>query len=849
MLKNFLLYIKEFLKLFYSPYRSRQKSAKKRLRTKYAQYYYKYRVEDDLVLYESSYGRGMTCNPYAIFKAFMHDEIFSHYRHVWVLEDLKEHQPLLKEFQQFSNVIFVERETDEYFKYLVSAKYLINNTSFSSYFAKKKDQVYINTWHSITVKKLGFDMPDGKLATGNMLRNLLAADYIISANQFTTKIFKTAFKLDGLYEGKIIENGYPRNDLLLQTSRADVVKKLQAAGVRVDEKKKIILYAPTWRGNNFFQPDYSIAEYLQVLESLQQGIHSADYQVLIKPHPAVAKHLPKKYQKNTVFIPAAFDTNELLAAVDVLISDYSSIFFDFMLTNRPVLFYIPDLEEYKTKRGVYFKIDELPGPASERISDIIYWLNHIDEVQTQYKEIYQKTKAWVYPYDDGHAAAKVLDIVFKGQEHKYNIINGLRQNKKKLLIYASRLKTNGVTFSLLSLLNHLDYTKFDVSLIATNIKKADVKENIKKVPAEVRVFARNGTYSATLWEDIRAHIVRRYGLRSWLLKKIFPAQLFMREFQRCFGDSRFDYVIDFSGYGPFFVYLIMQAEGAKRYIWQHSDLWRDQARMVAGKERTYFQRRTGIQAVFSLYPYFDKIVACSKSVMEINRNNLATPKTYHKFTYATNMVDFKRVLYGLQKQADLEIYAAPYMVRPQISDNGAMVLGSLIKLPASDTINFVNMGRLSPEKNQENLIKAFAKLYEEHKNCRLYIIGEGDLQLKLEELINKLSLTEAVFLLGTMSNPFPFLRSCQCFVFPSYYEGYSVSLLEVRLVGLPILVADYPSVGDVLMESGQLLIKQDVDSIYQGMKAFLAGKVPANYHFDPQVYNQHCYEEFERLFA
>ena len=214
------------------------------LRAKYAKYYYQYEVQDDLILYESSYGRGMTCNPYAIFKAFLQDDLFSQFRHVWVLENLAEQQELIRSWQDYPNVIFVEHESDQYLQYLVSAKYLINNTSFAGYFAKKPGQIYLNTWHSITVK-LGFDIDSHGQ---QYAAQLTGRRYILSANRFTTKIF-VSLSLDGLYEGKIIENGYPRNDLLCRHPGGGA-GQCAPWGSRWRKTKKLY-YAPTWRGDSF----------------------------------------------------------------------------------------------------------------------------------------------------------------------------------------------------------------------------------------------------------------------------------------------------------------------------------------------------------------------------------------------------------------------------------------------------------------------------------------------------------------------------------------------------------------------------------------------------------------------
>lgn len=418
---------------------------------RYSRYYRRYRLKEHLVFYEAHNGAGMVCNPYALFLAFMRRPDFKNYVHVWTVEDPEEIRRLQAEYASYPNVRFVLKNSKQYLRVVTQAKYLINNTSFASYFSKKPGQVFVDTWHSITVKKLGFDVPDGKVSSGNMLRNLLMADYILSANRFTTKVFRESYKLDGLYEGTIIETGHPRNDLVVGSERAAVIEKLAARGVTVDPAKKIILYAPTWRGTSYSNPTVDIENYASFVETVSSRIDSAQYQILVKPHQVVYKKLSEEEKRSGKYVPRSIDANELLSIVDVLVSDYSSIYFDFMLTERPILFYIPDLERYNEYRGLYFSVDELPGPATDQAEQIAEWINEIDTVRENYRACYQKTKAWACEYDDGHAAERVLETVFDGISHG-DILADFQTPKKKVLFYAGALDVNGVTTSALSLL-------------------------------------------------------------------------------------------------------------------------------------------------------------------------------------------------------------------------------------------------------------------------------------------------------------------------------------------------------------------------------------------------------------
>lgn len=824
------------------PFDDRKKSKAKRNRSKYATYYKKYKVKNNVILYESYVGRAMICNPYAIFKAFQDDINFKKYIHIWSIETEDELKRLEKIYKNTENVRFVIRHSEEYFKALATSKYLINNNTLPFYFTKKSDQVYVNTWHSITVKTLGYDMKDGDIAVANTIRNFLSADYLISPCKFTTKIYRKSFKLDGIYEGKVIEEGHPRTDLTFNSKKEDVINKLVSLGVNIDRTKKIIMYAPTWKGTDFTRPDYDIQEYHNFIKFVERRIDIDKYQVLVKPHQAVFKHIAKDGNKDNL-IPANIDTNEILSVVDILISDYSSIYFDYMVTDRPVLFYIPDLEEYEDYRGIYFKPDELPGPATKDIEDIADWINNIEDVEKEYNDIYQKTKSWACEYDDGNVSKKIIDIVFKGNEEKYNIISDFSTKKKKILIHRGSSKMNGITASLMNLLNNIDYDKYDITAYFATPTTIDGVEGVNKMNDKARVMCRVSTFNSTLFEDFCNGVYRKIGFKHLLAKAIFPKKLYEREYRRCFGDVEFDYVIDFSGYSSFFAALLLQAKNAKKIIWQHSD-------MKAEIQTRNKLHGNNIKVNITLIPYFDKIVSATKEVMEVNVKNFATEKTKDKFTYCTNLFDATRVQETLKDiEHNIVDINTEQFISSVVEDVGdAVLISSPIPID-NNKVNFVTMGRMSPEKNHFNLIEGFSRIYKDNPDCRLYIIGDGPLRTKTKKAIASMGLSDVIHLTGNLSNPFPLMSLCDCFVFPSLYEAQGLVVLEARMLGLPIILSDFDAAPSVMMENGQLLIGKDSDDIYEGMKAFLNGEVPTDYKFDPHEYNKKAYSEFEALLS
>lgn len=796
-------------------------------RSKYAGYYKHLAIRPDMVLYDSYFGRGLICNPYALFLELRSDPDFRNLKHIWVLDSDNFNDPVFSE----PNVIAVKRHSKEHLKYLACAGYIISNVSMPYYYCKKPEQVYINTWHGTPLKSLGYDIPDSAATISNVLRNFLSADYIISQNPFLTSIYKEKYKLDGIFEGKFIEEGYPRNDLLLKSHREDVLKKLSSYGISIDKNRDVILYAPTWKGNDYHKPEINVDEFTEFQNTLEQMVDTNKYQILIKPHQVVYQTLKKQGKFSNLLIPAEMDTNELLSVTDLLISDYSSIFYDFLASGKPVLFYIPDLEQYKEDRGLYLQPSELPGPAFTSLQDLGKAINNLAAVVNEYKGKYETAKKFACPYDDGQVAKRIIDIVFRKNTkdaagRPYRIIGSEKSGKKKLLFFGGGLRMNGISTALRNMLQYIDYDKYDVTLFAANLKLEECEKMICSFPEQVRAFSRIDYTPATFTEQLRNDFLRIFGFHFPMMKKIYPKAMYDREYLRCFGNSCFDAVIDYSGYGSFYSILLLSAKNAKKLIWQHNDLKVDKAKVIHGKR----PHNRELRVVFSTYDFYDKIVGCSEDVMKVNLEKIGYNHLKERCAYVRNTANFQRVLNSVEEPLSKEVAAS---------------LG-ISEIFEPNRISFVNMGRLSPEKNQAELILAFAKLLQDYENARLYILGDGPLRNQLQTLICDNNLEGKVFMTGNVDNPFQIMKQCNCFVLPSLYEGQPVSILEARLLSMPILMSTFSSYRSAIIPNGQLLVSTDADSIYNGMKEFIENGAPA-YEFSDAEYNAETMNLFDNL--
>ncbi len=383
---------------------------------RYTYYYLFYKVDDKTIFFESFGGASASCSPKAIYNYLIENKDYKDYKCIWAFKN-PEKDHLIK---RNKNLIIVKSKSKDYYKYLSKSKYWIVNSLLDLSVIKKKNQIYVQCWHGTPLKKLRCDIT----VTGSVLNtkeevikrnNLDVAkiDYFISPSKYSTEKFTSAFNLKNLNkENIIIEKGYPRNDKLINYTQNDINDIKEKLNIKTN--KKIILYAPTFRDDEH-KSGLGYTYKLNIdFDKLKKEL-GKDYVILFRAHYFIANSFDFNKYKDFVYNVSDYDDiNDLYIISDLLITDYSSVFFDYAILKRPILFYMYDYKNYKTKlRDFYLDLKELPGPIIEKQEDLVKDIKQIDKVFNKYKEYYQTFNKKFNPYEDGKSSIRVVKEIIK----------------------------------------------------------------------------------------------------------------------------------------------------------------------------------------------------------------------------------------------------------------------------------------------------------------------------------------------------------------------------------------------------------------------------------------------------
>jgi len=306
----------------------------------------------------------------------------------------------------------VLRGTQEYYEALARSKYLISNDDMQAPFRKRDGQTYLQTWHGTPLKKIGFDIGRPQFASGTAYFDRLAADIgkwdlLLSQNPFSTPIFRRAFR----YEVEICEYGYPRNDIL---TRGGPLAGQVRRRLGIPDGKRVVMYVPTWRDNQFYASGRYRFDLRIDLERAWQVL-GPDHVLLIRGHHHLANDVTAGTRRDFALNVTGYPSiSELFLITDVLITDYSSVMFDFAVTGRPMLFFTYDLEQYRDQlRGFCFDFEaEAPGPLLASSEELLAAARDTAAATAGYAAAYKAFAAKYCPLDDGKAGARVCDRLF-----------------------------------------------------------------------------------------------------------------------------------------------------------------------------------------------------------------------------------------------------------------------------------------------------------------------------------------------------------------------------------------------------------------------------------------------------
>ena len=759
-------------------------------------------VRPRMVLYESFAGNGMLCNPEAIFRALLDEPEFAGFTHVWVLASKRENPAVVREFARSRSVRFVRPESLAYFRALAIAGFLVNNATFPPEFGKRSGQKYLNTWHGTPLKRMGYDIDASATRVTNVIRNFLSADFLLSTSPFMTEhLYEKAHLLGQIYRGRVIEEGYPRVDrqLLDETGIATTRARLMNGGVAIDDRR-VILYAPTWKGTSFSLPEDDISELVARIELLQSLIDTTKYVVLLKTHQVVHRFVSNIPGLAGRLIPNEIPSNIILGITDVLVTDYSSIFFDFLATGRPIFFLTPDLADYAGYRGLYIEPAEWPGPVVETVEKLADAVNEFDRagVDSRVAANYRAMQAKFVARDDGHATHRIVDIVFRGNTAGYAVTPIAHDGRRTMLIHAGGMRPNAVTSALIALLDRIDHSRFDVSIVFPPTHVRSVRDQQRLLSPRVRQFARVGGMNGSKLSLARLRSTRFAGQGS-VARSAVETGLWRDEWDRCFGLTTFDFALDFAGTSSFWASLMLRSPGSERSIWLRSDL---------------AYRADELAKIRPLYDAYDHLVSHSPAVRGSSQ----------RVSSVASLIGGRRILADAAQPIPFGDGLSPTSNSP-VSDSPTPAwlaeTGS-----AGDVRIFASLGRLSVENDPSRLLRAFALVHAVAPESRLLVIGNGPLAPILASEVVALGLSGAVWLAGYRANPFALLRHSHCFVFTGHTRDPRV-VLEARVLGLPIVSVAGGDDGRG-SSSGVLEVAADDRAVADGMVEFLEGELGAS---------------------
>lgn len=768
------------------------------------------KIKETAIFFESKAGADLAGNIFYLLKELSNKEYEKFQSYLGVDASSKERIRGMIEKYQIRNVILVDMNSKRHLELLATAKYIVNDTSFPTWFYKRPEQVYLNTWHGTPLKHMGYEVENRAFAMGNIQKNFQCADYLLYPNDYMKEKMIHAYYLDNTYQGKILCEGYPRNAIFYQKERAEVIRKeLELT------KKQVIVYMPTWRGtltqnNNTEQIEACACNFAMLDKLLNEN------QVFyVKFHVFLQGCFDFSEYKHIRPFPEGYETYDFLNSADVLVTDYSSVFFDFANTRKKIILFTYDRKDYLDERGLYIPLDSLPFPQAQNVTELSEELKRpklYDDLEFLER---------FCTYDNIDAANKIARHVFlhqkvcKEEKAKDN-------GKQNILVYCSNLAKNGITTSMLNLLNLVDREKANYYFFFKQNQFTKNPMRLSVLPSGTGIMPLCGSTIEWNWMEAIYHkLYFRFNKDYKFLQKRLN-QLYQREFDKRFHNVPIDKVVHFTGYAPD-ITLYLQQSKAPKVIFAHNDMYEEY------KEKQNFN----LNILRHAFESYDKIIAVSQ----------ATKDSIKKIG------DFMDKVVVLQNahnvEGILEKAVQPFVMEEETELS--VSYEEFTKMLTGDSMKFITIGRFSPEKGHLKLMSAFNKFHKKHPDTKLIIIGGyGVLFQKTVEYSKKLECAKDIYIVKSTSNPFTILKECDLFLLPSDREPLGLVMLEADTLGVPIVATDIPGSGDFIKEHQGYLVENSEKGLLKGMEEFLEGKVkPLTISFTE--YNQTIVKQFEEL--
>lgn len=773
----------------------------------YYNYYHK-KIDENLVYVESRDGNDFTGNIFRIVEELSTGEYGNLKIFVYAKQDA---QSKIKELQKNYNLKINEVSSNEITacKKLEIAKYIITDSGLRPRYVKRPGQIVLETWHGTPLKTMGIDNKAEEHRCANIQQVFFASDYLLYPNGYMKEKMLNAYMMEKIYPGTILLEGYPRNSVFFNEDEGKKLKNKLGF-----EDKQLFAYMPTFKGLFLNRKDKEqrdiVYNYLKEID-----VKLTDNQVLlVKLHVYNQEKIDFTSFNHIQAFPQGYEIYDILNMTNCLITDYSSVFFDYANTKRKIIIFNYDEEEFLEDRGMYLSIHDLPFPKVQTVDDLI---NELNSPKNYDDDEFIKEFC---TYDNLNACKKLCRHVFKSE--KNCIEEKIENDNKNILIFAGGLKSNGMTSSMINVLNSIDKRKYNI-FICYSSWDPFLNEN------HVEAFSRipKGIEYCPLRMGINFTVLEHRKFISFLKdpnKKLSDdlIKMFKRELHRAFNGFRFDSIIHFNGYGIEETMLFSMSD-SKKSIWVHNDMVQE----IKSKGNQ------NLSVLKHVYKEYDNVVVVSPDLIRPTSQISGRTDNIRLVHNVNNTSEIKQ-----KSLKDIEINDSCVV----ITNNGEGVEGVL----NSPGKKFITIGRFSPEKGHKRLINAFNKYCEDFPDTQLIIIGGyGASEDETVNFAMQSKFADNITIIKSILNPMPILKQCDLFVVSSFYEGWPMVIMEADTFDIPVIATDINGT-QWMKDYGGYIVENSEEGILKGMYDFSQGKVnPLG--IDYEEYNKNAIEEFLKI--
>ncbi len=777
----------------------------------YAFFYYKSKIKPKTVLFESRNGLDLAGNIFYLLKEITRGDYKAKRIYLSLCPETMSRADRLLSRYGIKNVKTVKQGGFKYYKLLASVEYIFTDTSLPRAYIKKGGQIFTNTWHGTPLKKMGkYNIPE-RHSMGNVQRSLLFSDYLIFPNDYMREKMLDSYNIDTSFEGEILCEGYPRNSVLFETENAQRLKQELKL-----ENKRLYVYMPTWKAENMGDTmQESLNKLYETLSKIDSQL-SANEVLYLKLHPLVRANANVKGFEHIRSFPEQYEAYEVLSCCDVLITDYSSVFFDFACSKKKIVLFTPDENEYDGQRGFYFPLSQLPFKKTYTPDELVAALR--TEKDYDDSEFIEK----FCTYDRPDASKYILGHILNGEDCT-KVLKAEKSQKQRVLLYCGALLQNGLTASLCNLLSLIDldekeyYFAYKQSAFAKNPQRLDV------IPENIKLYGISSKISLTFMEAVAFMLYYRFNV-SGAFAKHFVKRAYSRDFKKHFSHLKMDRVIHFSGYDEYIIALLAEFK-AHKTIFVHSDMKMEL--QTRGNQHKATLKKA--------YREYDKVAvvtpAMLKPTAEISgrKDNIVVVGN----SFNDKLVKEKSKLSIEYQNETRSSIHHPGGIEGVLSEKGT---------------KFITVGRYSVEKQHNMLIDAFCEYNEKNPDSFLVIIGgAGKLYAKTVAYANSKPCSKNIAIIYSVQNPMPIIKKCDLFILPSKYEALGLVIFEADTLGVATVCTKMDGPADMINKYGGTMVENSKDGILNAMYAFDRGEIKAM-NIDFKEYNKEVLSQFNNLF-